>query len=176
VRTGGTRGSGSYPAVHPPETGRFSPRCRFKVNKGMGIKLYTRWDGLFLLGHIGVSGDLRDLKSGLIVRRYAYEALKVFVPQESKEEGVGAGLVSFAEGVVGLHVEAGSRLINTWGIISIFPGKGLNSFLFFFRGTLHLLPCFLFSYAYVYYRNLGMEKGGDLSWICGVGEDDLWRG
>ena len=48
------------------------------------MKLYPKWDGPYRLSRIsksGVSGDLTDLKSGRVLGRYAFEALKVFVPR-----------------------------------------------------------------------------------------------
>ena len=51
----------------------------------MGMKLYTKWDGPYRLSRIaksGVSGNLEDFKTGKVIGRYAFEALKVFVPRE----------------------------------------------------------------------------------------------
>lgn len=55
-------------------------RRRFQVDKSLGMKLYTRWDGPFRLARIaksGVSGDVVDLKTDKLMGRYAFDSLKV---------------------------------------------------------------------------------------------------
>ena len=73
------------PRFQPPEVGDLVLRRRFQVDKSLGMKLYTKWDGPYRLTRIaksGVSGDIEDLKTGRRVGRYAFEGLKVFVPRE----------------------------------------------------------------------------------------------
>ena len=81
-------------------------RRRFVVDKSLGMKLETKWDGPYRLSRIsksGVSGDLQDLKTGRIVGRYAFEALKVFVPREAELGPV--GWISLLEGIEGMEVK-----------------------------------------------------------------------
>ena len=62
---------------------------RFVVDKSLGMKLETKWDGLYRLSRIprsGASGDLQDLKTGRVFGRYTFEALKVFIPREEELE------------------------------------------------------------------------------------------
>lgn len=90
------------PRYATPESGDLVLRRRFKVDKSMGMKLFTKWDGPFLLSRIsrsGVSGDLTDLKSGRVVGRYAFESLKVFVPREQREETQDVGWLSMEAGI-----------------------------------------------------------------------------
>ena len=79
------------PRFQAPQLGDLVLRRRFAVDKSLGMKLHSKWDGPYLLSRIsksGVSGDLTDLKSGRLLGRYAFEALKVFVPRalESKDK------------------------------------------------------------------------------------------
>ena len=69
------------PKYAPPELGDLVLRRRFQVDKSLGMKLHTKWDGPYLLSRIaksGVSGDLEDLKTGKVIGRYAFESLKVY--------------------------------------------------------------------------------------------------
>lgn len=80
----------AIPRYLAPQQGDLVLRRRFQVDKSLGMKLHTKWDGPFRLSRIakqGVSGDLEDLKTGRFVGRYAFEALKVFVPREINVEG-----------------------------------------------------------------------------------------
>ena len=69
------------PRYVAPELGDLVLRRRFQVDKSLGMKLHTKWDGPYLLSRIaksGVSGDLEDLKTGKVIGRYAFESLKVY--------------------------------------------------------------------------------------------------
>lgn len=68
-----------------PKKGDLVMRRRFLVDKSLGMKLSSKWDGPFKLSRIsksGVSGDLQDLKTNRIIGRYAFQALKVYLPRE----------------------------------------------------------------------------------------------
>ena len=63
------------------ELGDLVFRRRFQVDKSLGMKLRTKWDTTWLLSCIAkssVSGDLKDLKTGKFISRYAFESLKVY--------------------------------------------------------------------------------------------------
>lgn len=77
-------------------------RRRFAVDKSLGMKLHTRWDGpyrLISISQSGKSGEIQDLKMGKCLGKYAFNTLKVFVLREvagfdcmdwvSFEEGLG---------------------------------------------------------------------------------------
>lgn len=86
-----------------PREGDLVLRRRFVVDKSLGMKLYSKWDGPYRLSSIaqpGVSGYLEDLKTGRILGRYAFNTLKVFSPRSipSTNEEV-AGWVSVEEGL-----------------------------------------------------------------------------
>ena len=71
----------AVPRYAAPQLGDLVLRRRFNVDKSLGMKLYTKWDGPYRLTRIaksGVSGDIQDLKTGR-VGRYAFESLKVFL-------------------------------------------------------------------------------------------------
>lgn len=91
-----------------PQVGDLMLRRRVQVDKSLGMKLHSKWDGPYRLCRIsasGVSGDLEDLKTGKVIGRYAFNSLKVFVPQESGGddrllEGVrSVGWISLQEGL-----------------------------------------------------------------------------
>ena len=95
----------AIPRYEMPKIGDLVLRRRFIVDKSLGMKLETKWDGPYRLSRIsksGVSGDLQDLKTGRIIGRYAFEALKVFVPRE--DELGPEGWISLLEGVGGMGV------------------------------------------------------------------------
>lgn len=75
----------TVPRYQSPKLGDLVLRRRFNVEKSLGMKLYTKWDGPYRLSKIsksGVSGYIEDLKTGRVLGRYAFGALKVFVPRE----------------------------------------------------------------------------------------------
>ena len=86
-----------------PQVGDLVLRRRFNVDKSLGMKLYTKWDGPYRLIRIaksGVSGDIQDLKTGRVIGRYAFESLKVFIPPEGGEYDRELGRrTSLAEGL-----------------------------------------------------------------------------
>lgn len=105
----------TVPRFIAPQVGDLVLRRRFKVDKSLGMKLHTKWDGPFLLERLGrsrVSGDLRDLKSGLMIGRYALQALKVFIPREQKEEVAEADWLSLADGATSLMMEKGVKSLS----------------------------------------------------------------
>ena len=91
------------PRYEAPRLGDLVLRRRFQVDKSLGMKLHTKWDGPYLLCRVsksGVSGDLQDLKTNKVIGRYnAFESLKVYVPREPQEGGI--GWVGLAEGLSG---------------------------------------------------------------------------
>ena len=77
------------PRFRAPQLGDLVLRRRFNVDKSLGMKLHTKWDGPYRLSRIsasGVSGDLTDLKTDRFVGRYAFESLKVFVSRDENKE------------------------------------------------------------------------------------------
>lgn len=83
-----------------PELGDLVLRRRFNVDKSLGMKLHTKWDGPYLLSRVsksGVSGELMNLRLGKVIGRSAFECLKVFVPGEQSPEA--EGWVTLAEGL-----------------------------------------------------------------------------
>ena len=90
----------AFPRYHAPKLGDLVLRRRFNVDKSLGMKLYPKWDGPYRLSKIsksGVSGELTDIKSGKMIGRYAFEALKVFVPRGQFPEA--EGWITLAEGL-----------------------------------------------------------------------------
>ena len=88
-----------------PKMGDLVLRRRFIVDKSLGMKLETKWDGPYWVSRIsksGVSSDLQDLKTGRIIGQYAFEALRVFVPRE--DELGPEGWITLSEGVGGVEV------------------------------------------------------------------------
>ena len=91
-----------------PQVGDLMLRRRVQVDKSLGMKLHSKWDGPYRLCRVstsGVSGDLEDLKTGKVIGRYAFNSLKVFVPQETggddmiPHEAGGVGWVSLRQGL-----------------------------------------------------------------------------
>ena len=92
------------PRYQAPQLGDLVLRRRFQVEKSLGMKLHTKWDGPYRLSQIsksGVSGYLQDLKTGSVVGRYAFESLKVFVPRE-EELPLDGSWVSLCDGLSGI--------------------------------------------------------------------------
>ena len=74
------------PRYQNPQVGDLMLRRRVQVDKSLGMKLHSKWNRPYRLCRIstsGVSGDLEDLKTGKVIGRYAFNSLKVFVPQEA---------------------------------------------------------------------------------------------
>ena len=77
------------PCYSAPQVGDLVLRRRFNVEKSLEMKLFSKWDGPYWLVRIarsGVSGEIADLKMDGIIGRYAFNALKVFVPREAEIE------------------------------------------------------------------------------------------
>ena len=92
--------SAAIPRYEMPQLDDLVLRRRFNVDKSLGMKLHTRWDGPYRLVRIakpGVSGEIADLKTEAIIGRYAFESLKVFIPRERM--GASVNQVSLAEGL-----------------------------------------------------------------------------
>ena len=67
----------AIPRFSAPQVGDLVLRCHFQVDKSLGMKLHTKWEGPYELVRVsksGVSGDLKDLKSDLVIGRYAFES------------------------------------------------------------------------------------------------------
>lgn len=80
-----------------PQVGDLVLLRRFVVDKDRGRKLEARWEGPYLLQKIakpGISGYLRDIKTGKIRGRYGFNAMKVYVLREHRTvtEGVELGV------------------------------------------------------------------------------------
>lgn len=70
-----------------PQVGDLVLLRRFVIDKEKGRKLEPRWEGPYLLkkeAKPGISGYLQDLKTERIKGKYAFDALKVYVPRESR--------------------------------------------------------------------------------------------
>lgn len=83
----------------PPQQGDLVLLRRFIVDKERGWKLEARWEGPYRLSKIakeGVSGYLQDLTSGRIKGRYAFDAMKIYVPRGDKTK---EAVVAFEEGL-----------------------------------------------------------------------------
>ena len=92
----------AIPRYQAPKLGDLVLRRRFNVDESLGMKLHTKWDGLYRLSKIsqsGVSGELTDIKSGKTIGRYAFKSLKVFIPREQSQ--VGEGWITLSEGLGG---------------------------------------------------------------------------
>ena len=79
------------PRYHKPQVGDLVLRRRFNVEKSLGMKLYSKWDGPYRMVQLstsGTAGYLEDLKTGKVLGRYALDALKVFVPRESMSKAI----------------------------------------------------------------------------------------
>ena len=91
------------PRYSAPQLGDLVLRRRFNVEKSLGMKLFSKWDGPYRLVRIarsGVSGEIADLKTDRIIGRYAFNALKVFVPREAGIElGKSKKWVTLVEGL-----------------------------------------------------------------------------
>lgn len=85
-----------------PKEGDLVLLRRFVVDKERGRKLEPRWEGpyvMFKVAKPGVSGYLRDLKTQKVKGRYAFDALKVYVPRELREAQAVEVQVSLSEGL-----------------------------------------------------------------------------
>lgn len=85
-----------------PKLGDLVLRRRFNVEKSLGMKLHTKWDGPYRLSKIAkprVSGYIEDLKTDKVLGWYAFWALKVFVLREMVVTD--GGWVSLEEGLRG---------------------------------------------------------------------------
>lgn len=101
--------SAVLPRYAAPQVGDLVLRRRVNVDKSLGMKFDTRWDGPYRLVRIsasGVSGDIVDLKTDNILGKYALDSLKVFVPKEQMR--MGPEWVSLAEGLRQKAFEKGS--------------------------------------------------------------------
>lgn len=58
-----------------------------------------------------VSGEIADLKTERVIGWYAFEALKVFVPRESRTEVKRGEWVTLAEGLEGSCSIQGGRVV-----------------------------------------------------------------
>lgn len=92
-----------------PQKGDLVLLRQFVIDKEKGRKLEPRWEGPYLLVKVakeGVSGFLQDLKTGKVKGKYAFDAMKTYVPREVKAVGLMERLVDLEEGL--------SKLCHGW--------------------------------------------------------------